>query len=251
MVGAGGGLGRSAFVSSLGLLEVSPGWLGWYILGHLNMQFAKAKGIGVIAVDARDEGWELCKQAGSEHIFDARAGKDKVVQGVQQLRDGLRVKAAINVSEHEISAPLACAIIPMHGVVVEIAQPDTDAMPLHGLIFRAIQLTGSRVAGQEQSQETLNEAGKHSIKVETNLFYSLEEASKTVGRHILVKWKARLCVLWLGLCWTRRTKRLLDSHVLGSNVVSFQLVVYLQGEVYMRHTLMNGAGWDDVDVYHC
>jgi D-arabinose 1-dehydrogenase-like Zn-dependent alcohol dehydrogenase len=75
----------------------------------------------------------------------------------------------------------------MHGVVVEIAQPDIDAMPFHGLIFRAIQLTGLRVAGQEQSQETLNEAGKHSIKVETNLFYSLEEASKTVGRHILVK----------------------------------------------------------------
>ena len=112
------------------------------------MQFAKAKGIDVIAVDSREEGRELWKQAGAEHIFDARAGKDKVVQGVQQLTNGFGVKAAIHVSEHEISAPLACAITPMHGVVVEIAQPDIDAMPFHELIFRDIQLTGSRVAGR-------------------------------------------------------------------------------------------------------
>jgi alcohol dehydrogenase, propanol-preferring len=37
---------------------------------------AKAKGINVIGVDARDEGIELSKKVGCEHVFDARKGKE-------------------------------------------------------------------------------------------------------------------------------------------------------------------------------
>ncbi|OQV06503.1 Alcohol dehydrogenase GroES-like domain-containing protein [Cladophialophora immunda] len=160
------------------------GWLGIVGagggLGHLGIQFAMAKGINVVAVDARDEGLELCKKAGAKHIFDAREGKEKVVEQVQKLTDGLGVHASINVSEHETSADMACAITRMHGTMVQTAQPDRVCVAFQELIFRDIRIKGTLIAGQEYSQQMLNDAGKHGIKVETNIFYGLEEVPKMV-----------------------------------------------------------------------
>ncbi|KKY16792.1 putative zinc binding [Diplodia seriata] len=48
-------------------------------LGHLGVQFAKARGLRVVAVDARDEGLALAREAGADVVVDARGGKEKVV----------------------------------------------------------------------------------------------------------------------------------------------------------------------------
>ena len=48
--------------------------------GHLGLQMAKAKGINVIGVDARDKGIELSKRVGCGHVFNAREGKEAVVK---------------------------------------------------------------------------------------------------------------------------------------------------------------------------
>jgi len=149
-------------------------------LGHLGIQFALAKGINVVAIDARDEGLELCKKAGAKHIFDARDGKDKVVENVQGLTEGLGVHAAINVSEHETAADTACAVTRMHGTMVQVAQPDRVSVAFQELIFRDIRIKGTLIAGQEYSQQMLHDVAKHNIKVETNLFYGLEEVPKMV-----------------------------------------------------------------------
>jgi alcohol dehydrogenase, propanol-preferring len=57
-------------------------------LGHLGLQMAKAKGIDVIGVDARDEGIELSKKVGCQHVFDVRKGKAAVVKEVRVLTEG-------------------------------------------------------------------------------------------------------------------------------------------------------------------
>lgn len=149
-------------------------------LGHLGIQFALAKGINVVAIEARDEALELCRKAGAEHIVDARHGKDKVVQEVQGLTEGLGVHAAINVSEHETAADLACAVTRMHGFMVQVAQPDRVSVAFPELIFRDIRIKGSLIAGQEYSQQMLYDVAEHDIKVETNLFYGLQEVPKMV-----------------------------------------------------------------------
>lgn len=41
-------------------------------LGHLGVQFAKALGLFVIAIDARDEGLQLAKGCGAGTVVDAR-----------------------------------------------------------------------------------------------------------------------------------------------------------------------------------
>ncbi len=149
-------------------------------LGHLGIQFAKAKGINVVAIDARDEALELCKKAGAMHVFDARQGKEKLVKGVQALTDGLGVHAAINVSEHETAATTACAVTRMHGTMVQVAQPDKVCIDFPELIFRDIRVKGTLIAGQEYSQQMLEDVAKYNIKVETNLFYGLDQVPKMV-----------------------------------------------------------------------
>jgi propanol-preferring alcohol dehydrogenase len=149
-------------------------------LGHLGIQFAQAKGINVIAIDARDEALELCGKAGAKHIFDAREGKDTLVKKVQELTDGLGVHASVNVSTHETAATTACAVTRMHRIMVQVAQPDKVCVDFQELIFRDIRIKGTLIAGQEYSQQMLEDVAKHKIKVETNLFYGLEEVPKMV-----------------------------------------------------------------------
>jgi propanol-preferring alcohol dehydrogenase len=48
------------------------------------------------------------------------------------------------------------------------------------LVFRDIRIKGTLIAGQEYNQQMLNDAEKYNIKVETNLFYGLEQVPKMV-----------------------------------------------------------------------
>jgi propanol-preferring alcohol dehydrogenase len=53
-------------------------------LRHLGVQFAKALGLHVIAIDARDEGLALAKECGADTVIDVRKGKKKVVEESSQ-----------------------------------------------------------------------------------------------------------------------------------------------------------------------
>lgn len=147
-------------------------------LGHLGIQMAKAKGIKVIAIDARDEALELCKKYNADVVIDARKGQDEVVKEVQGLTGGAGVDATINLSEHETAAPLSCAVTKMHANMVQISQPAVVNIPFRELVFRDVRVIGSLVAGQEQSQEMLNLVGKNGIKVATAQFEGLSEVPK-------------------------------------------------------------------------
>jgi alcohol dehydrogenase, propanol-preferring len=91
-------------------------------LGHVGIQFAKAVGLKVIGIDARDEGLELSKEVGADVVIDARKGKDKVVEEVKKLTGGEGVDATVNVSDAKSAAALACAITKMHAKMIQVAQ---------------------------------------------------------------------------------------------------------------------------------
>ena len=91
-------------------------------LGHLGIQFAKALGLMVVGVDARDEALALSKEAGADVVVDARKGKEDVVKEVHKVTNGDGVHATVNLSEAKDAATTACAITKMHGTMVQIAQ---------------------------------------------------------------------------------------------------------------------------------
>jgi propanol-preferring alcohol dehydrogenase len=91
-------------------------------LGHIGIQFAKALGLKIVGVDARDEGLELTRELGADLVVDARTKKGDVVKEVMKVTGGEGCYATINLSDARSAAALACAITRMHGRVIQIAQ---------------------------------------------------------------------------------------------------------------------------------
>lgn len=109
-------------------------------LGHLGVQFAKALGFNVIAIDARSEGLRLAQESGADATIDARKGKEMVVEEVKQITGGQGAEVTLNVSDHETAAALGAAITKMHGLLVQIAQPPNVSVPFAELVFRDIKI---------------------------------------------------------------------------------------------------------------
>lgn len=153
-------------------------------LGHLGIQFAKAKGIKVIGVDAREEGLALSKEVGADAVLDARIGDDKLAEEVGKVTGGeggaAGAKATLVVSDAMAAAATSCKITRMHGTIVQIAQPPTVNIPFADLVFRDIRVKGSLISNPQEAREMLDIVGKHGISVKTNPVHGIKEIPKLV-----------------------------------------------------------------------
>ncbi|KAI9717336.1 MAG: hypothetical protein M1812_004863 [Candelaria pacifica] len=149
-------------------------------LGHLGIQFAKALGLRVIAIDARDEGLGLSRNCGADSVLDARLGKEKVVEEVKKVTNGGCADATVNVSDAKEAAALACAVTKVHGLMIQIAQPAEVCIPFVEFIFRDIRVHGSLISSKGEAQRMLDLVVEHDIKVKTNAFHGLKELPKAV-----------------------------------------------------------------------
>jgi len=149
-------------------------------LGHLGVQFAKALGLHVIAIDARDEGLQLAKACGADFIVDARQEKNNVIQEVQKVTGGKGSDATLNVSDHESAAAIAVAVTKRHGVMVQIAQPPNVCVPFAEFVFRDVKIHGSLVSSRKECEKMLKLVSEHGIKVKTNPFKGLRDLPKAV-----------------------------------------------------------------------
>ncbi|KAL8759323.1 MAG: hypothetical protein Q9199_000854 [Rusavskia elegans] len=151
-------------------------------LGHLGCQFAKAMGLQVVGIDARDPGLDLARSSGADVVIDARIGKEKVVEEVKKVTDQKGVDSALTISDAPDAAALACAITKMHGTMVQIAQPPEVSIPYHELIFRDIRIHGSLLSRRLKSESIrmLDFVAEHNITVKTNPFFGLKEVPNLV-----------------------------------------------------------------------
>lgn len=113
------------------LADLKPGqWIAFVGsgggLGHLGIQFAKARGLMVVGVDARDEGLALSKKVGADVVVDARLGDEKVVEAVKKATGDVGADVTVNVSDAQTAAATACAVTKMHGLMIQIAQVRED-----------------------------------------------------------------------------------------------------------------------------
>lgn len=162
-------------------------------LGHLGIQFARAKGLKVVAVDARDDGLALSHDYGADVVVDARRGKEDAVREVQGITDGKGVDGAIVLADH--AEALAAAMTRMHGTVVQVAQPDKVGVPFTELILRDIRLKGTLVSSPRESDDMMKCIVDHGVKVSTKPFYGLDaidtlletvESGKLRGKAVIV-----------------------------------------------------------------
>lgn len=149
-------------------------------LGHIGVQFAKALGMNVVGVDARDGALELTTKYGADVTLDARKGQEEVVKQVHAVTGGEGVKCTLNVSDNDSAMALSCAITRLHGDVVQIAQPENVVIPFRELVFRDIRVRGSLISSTNESRDMLDLVAKHGIEVQTNVFKGLGEIKKVV-----------------------------------------------------------------------
>ncbi|RFU32462.1 hypothetical protein B7463_g3861, partial [Scytalidium lignicola] len=149
-------------------------------LGHLGVQFAKAQGLKVIGIDARDEGLQLNRECGADLTIDARQGKDAITEIVQKTTSSTGVDATLNVSDHPTAAALAVAVTKMHGKMIQIAQPDEVSVPFRELIFRDVVIQGSLTTSRDEAQKMLKCVAEKGIRVRTVAFNGLEEIPKLI-----------------------------------------------------------------------
>ncbi|KAK4890012.1 hypothetical protein LTR27_011231 [Elasticomyces elasticus] len=149
-------------------------------LGHLGVQFAKALGLKVIGIDARDEGISLTKEYGADVVVDARKGKEEAVKSVQDATNGEGADATVCISDAPTAAGLACAVTKMHATMVQIAQPDEVVIPFPELIFRDIRIKGSLICSEEESQAMLKCIAEHGVTATTVPFKGLDKIEDLV-----------------------------------------------------------------------
>ncbi|TGJ87322.1 hypothetical protein E0Z10_g1456 [Xylaria hypoxylon] len=148
-------------------------------LGHLGIQFARAMGLKVIAIDARDEGLALSKDHGADVVVDGRREKADVVKEVQSVTGGKGADSAIVLADH--TEALATAITKMHGTVVQVAQPDNISVPFAEIIFRDIRFKGTLVASPEESEGMMQCIAQHGVRVRTNPFQGLDKIEELLS----------------------------------------------------------------------
>ncbi|KAK1623750.1 hypothetical protein BDP81DRAFT_331336 [Colletotrichum phormii] len=150
-------------------------------LGHLGIQMAKALGLRVIGIDARDEGLELTRASGADVVLDARRGKEDVLKEARDAANGGEgVDATLNLSDADSAAGLACAVTRMHGTVVQIAQPDEVKIPFQELVFRDVRVKGSLLCSREESVGLMEHVAKNGITLKTNVFHGLDKIHELV-----------------------------------------------------------------------
>ncbi|KAI4862466.1 GroES-like protein [Hypoxylon rubiginosum] len=171
-------------------------------LGHLAVQFARPRGLRVVAVDARDGALELARECGADVVVDARQGGDEdkekckewVVAEVRRVTGGEGAHAALVLSDAEGATATAAAATRMHGTLVQVAQPEEVRLPFRELVFRDIRVRGSLLCSPGESRDMVRfiaerggagkgegkGEGEGGIRVETVVFEGLESIGELV-----------------------------------------------------------------------
>lgn len=175
--------------------EAKPGeWIaisGIGGLGHIAIQYAKAMGLHVAALDVSEEKLALARQLGAEIALDARS-PDAVAQIVKQTGGGAHGVLVTAVSPPAFSQALG--LVRRKGTVSLVGLPPGDFQtPIFDVVLKRITLRGSIVGTRNDLAEALAFAadGKvrahiHKAKLDDiNQVFADLKAGKVDGRIVI------------------------------------------------------------------
>lgn len=175
--------------------EAKPGeWIaisGIGGLGHIAIQYAKAMGLHVAALDVSEEKLALARQLGAEIALDARS-PDAVAQLVKQTGGGAHGVLVTAVSPPAFSQALG--LVRRKGTVSLVGLPPGDFQtPIFDVVLKRITLRGSIVGTRNDLAEALAFAtdGKvrahiHKAKLDDiNQVFADLKAGKVDGRIVI------------------------------------------------------------------
>lgn len=163
---------------ALKVSEAKPGdWVAIYGiggLGHVALQYAKAMGFNVIAVDIQDEKLELAKELGADMTINGMS-----TDPAQAIKDQVGgVQAAVSVAVTKIAFEQAYKSVKRGGTLVIVGLPHTNLpIPIFDTVLNGVTVRGSIVGTRKDMQEAIEFAaqGKVKTKIETASLDSINE----------------------------------------------------------------------------
>jgi propanol-preferring alcohol dehydrogenase len=149
----------------LKVLECKPG--DWVVisgvggLGHMAVQYAKAMGFHVIAVDVVDEKLALARSLGADETINART--QDPVKEVQQAIQGAHGILVTAVSRGAFAQALG--MLHKRGTMSLVGLPPGNfELPIFDVVLNAKTVRGSIVGTRKDMQECLEFAGEGKVK---------------------------------------------------------------------------------------
>jgi len=164
-------------------------------LGHLGIQYLKAHGCKVIAIDMADTALEEAKHHGADHTFNPRNDKDYAKKIRKQIT-GKGVHAAINFTDVLQAYKDALRIIRYNGVLMTVGLP-AQPLPvqLMDISMMRLRLRGANNGRTDQLKQCLEFSHKHGIKPSIT-HYKLEQFHEMLDIMRQGKQKGRMGIVF-------------------------------------------------------
>ncbi len=130
-------------------------------LGHLAVQYAKAMGLRVAAVDIAEEKLELARSLGAEVTVDARAGDPAArIQGLIGGAHGVLITAVSRTAFRQ-----GVGMLRRGGVCVLVGLPPGEfPLPIFDVVLKRLTIRGSIVGTRKDLKEALQFAAEGKVR---------------------------------------------------------------------------------------
>lgn len=162
--------------------EARPGeWVAIYGvggLGHVALQYAKAMGLKVAAVDVGDDKLALAREEGAEAVIDGREGDPAAA--IQRVTGGGAHGVLVTAVSPQAFTQ-AIASVRRRGVVALVGLPPGDfPTPIFDVVLKRITIRGSIVGGRRDLEEALSFAADGKVKASVHV-HPLADAATVLG----------------------------------------------------------------------
>ncbi|KAJ5665454.1 uncharacterized protein N7477_007902 [Penicillium maclennaniae] len=164
-------------------------------LGSLGLQYAKAMGLRVIAIDGGEEKRSMCESLGAETYVDFIKSKDLVADVKAATPQGLGAHAVILLAASEKPFQQAVDYARPRGTIVAIGLPANAFLkaPVFDSVVKMINIKGSYVGNRQDGVEAVDFFARGLIKAPFKTVpleklpevFELMEQGKIAGRYVL------------------------------------------------------------------
>ncbi|KAK1230900.1 alcohol dehydrogenase [Marasmius sp. AFHP31] len=135
-------------------------------LGHLAVQYARVRGLRVIAIDTGKEKRDLCLNLGAEKFIDFKESKD-IVEEVKSITDGLGAHSAVVTSASSSGYKQAIDYLRAGGTLMAVGLPGEATLDasIFFTVFKSIKVIGSYVGNRQDAREAIDIAARGGVKV--------------------------------------------------------------------------------------
>uniref|UniRef100_A0A7E4VQ64 alcohol dehydrogenase n=1 Tax=Panagrellus redivivus TaxID=6233 RepID=A0A7E4VQ64_PANRE len=166
-------------------------------LGSLAIQYAKAMGFRILAIDIGDAKEAHCKSLGAEFYVDVSKTND-IVQTITKVTDG-GPHGVVNIATAEKPIELATQYVRTRGTVVLVSLPKDAQLKadVFWTVFRAVTIKGSYVGNRQDTDEALDFLARGLVDVPIEVLplsalpsiYDRMLKGQITGRTVLDVWK--------------------------------------------------------------